>query len=80
MKEQKSEITNLDRGDIENTKVLVRSGKGRKDRIVYMDENTSKLIIKYLNGRKDDIPALFVNNKGKRITQRSYICHASIRK
>ncbi|MBU7045045.1 MAG: tyrosine-type recombinase/integrase [Theionarchaea archaeon] len=66
-----SEIVNLDRRDIEDLRVLVRSGKGKKDRIVYMDENTSNLIKKYLSERKDDIPALFVNNKGKRISQRS---------
>ena len=66
-----SEIVNLDRGDIEDLRVLVRSGKGKKDRIVYMDENTSFLIKKYLSGRKDDITALFVSNTGKRISQRS---------
>ena len=66
-----SEIVKLDRNDIEGTRVLVRSGKGKKDRVAYIDQVTSELISAYLRKRKDNIPALFVNNREERISQRS---------
>lgn len=66
-----SELVNLDTDDIEGNMVRVHCGKGKKDRITYVDDGTVGLIEEYLNKRKDKNPALFVNRRGKRLTERS---------
>ncbi len=65
-----SELVHLDQGSIEGTVIRVKSGKGKKDRIAYVDEGTLTLIQEYLQGRKDENSALFVNRRGKRLTDR----------
>ena len=65
-----SELVSLNRDSIEGNTVRVRSGKGKKDRIVYVDDGTAEIINQYLNERKDDNPALFVNRRGSRLTDR----------
>ncbi|KYK38510.1 MAG: hypothetical protein AYK18_07120 [Theionarchaea archaeon DG-70] len=66
-----SELVNLDRESIEGNKIIVRSGKGKKDRIVLIDDGTSKLLKRYLEKRKDKDKALFVSNRGERLGTRS---------
>ena len=66
-----SELVNLNRDDIEGNMVRVHSGKGKKDRVTYVDDGTLELIEEYLNKRKDKNSALFVNMRGKRLTERS---------
>jgi len=55
------ELVNLDREDIdfENRECIVL-GKGNKQRKVYFDARTKIHLQKYLSGRKDNNPALFV--------------------
>ena len=66
-----SELVHLDKGDIEGNMVRVNLGKGKKDRITYVDDGTLELIKEYLNERPDKNPSLFVNRRGKRLTERS---------
>lgn len=55
------ELVKLDRSDIDfaNRECIVL-GKGNKQRKVYFDARTKIHLQRYLNGRKDDNPALFV--------------------
>jgi len=66
-----SELVNLNLNDIEGNKITVRSGKGRKDRLVYCDDGTIQIIEKYLKKRKNDAHVLFVNRSGQRISSRT---------
>lgn len=63
-----SEMTELNRDmvDIEQLECVVH-GKGNKERTVFLDAVTGMLIGEYLETRKDDDPALFVNRYGQRI-------------
>jgi integrase/recombinase XerD len=65
-----SELVALDMDSIEEHRIQVRSGKGKKDRVVYVDEGTLVLLKDYLQDRGDDSPALFVNRRGTRLTDR----------
>ena len=66
-----SELVNLDKDDVEGNMVRVHSGKGKKDRVTYIDDGTVELLKEYLNERKDRNAALFVNKRRKRLTERS---------
>ena len=63
-----SEVTELNR-DAVNLEALecVVHGKGNKERTVYLDDVAGMLLQQYLNERKDDVPALFVNRLGDRL-------------
>ena len=63
-----SEMTGLDREavDLEHRECVVR-GKGNKERRVYFDTVTAMLLRRYLDGRKDDGPALFTGFRGERL-------------
>lgn len=65
-----SELIQLDRDSIEGNSIRVLSGKGKKERVVYVDNGTLSLLESYLSERKDDDPALFVNQRGTRLTDR----------
>ncbi|MBU7027518.1 MAG: tyrosine-type recombinase/integrase [Theionarchaea archaeon] len=65
-----SELVGLNRDTIEENVIRVRSGKGKKDRVVFIDDGTLELIGEYLNERADENPALFVNRRGTRLTDR----------
>ncbi len=65
-----SELVNLNRESIEEKRIHVESGKGKKDRVVYIDGGTLELVKGYLSERKDQNPALFVNRRGKRLSDR----------
>ncbi|RLF93081.1 recombinase XerC [Thermococci archaeon] len=66
-----SELCNLNIKDIEEDKIFVHLGKGAKDRVVFIDENTRKLVNKYIKTRKKNGEALIINKDGERISQRS---------
>ncbi len=51
------EDINQARGDI-----LIRQGKGRKPRTVYIGKQSKKALRKYLTHRTDNCPALWVTN------------------
>lgn len=65
-----SELVALDIDDIEGSMIQVKAGKGKKDRIVYIDDGTLELLRKYAQKRKDTNNALFINRRGKRLTAR----------
>ena len=65
-----SELMMLNRDSIEGNSIRVKSGKGKKDRVVYVDSGTVDIIEEYLHERKDENEALFVNRRGKRLTDR----------
>lgn len=62
------EVCRLNRWDIDfqNLEVTVL-GKGNKERTVYIDAVTAMQIKKYLDERKDNCEALFINHRGTRL-------------
>lgn len=55
------ELIQLNREDINfHERECVVFGKGRSERVVYFDARTKIHLLNYLNGRKDNNPALFV--------------------
>ena len=64
------ELTNLDIGDVNmrNRTLLVRNGKGGKDRIVYISDVAAEHLERYLSTRKDSSVELFRTQKGGRYT------------
>ncbi len=72
---RKSELLNLswDDLDLEKSTLIVRSGKGDKDRIIPIHPKVLKLLDQYLMLRlplKDR--ALFIGNRGKKLTKGSF--------
>lgn len=65
-----SELVQLNKDSIEENVIHVKSGKGKKDRVAFVDEGTITLINEYVEERTDDDPALFVNRRGTRLTDR----------
>lgn len=70
-----SELTSLDVVDLDMKESIVRvKGKGRKERIVPIGSKAMEALQNYLPERislKKKSPALFLNNRGGRLTQRS---------
>ena len=62
-----SELLSLNRRDIDQTGKIFIMGKGKKERFVYLTERAKSLIDTYLSLRKDNMPALFVPQKGRRM-------------
>lgn len=60
-----SELVNLNRGDInlKQGEFMVR-GKGGKDRPVFVSVGAAGWVEKYLDGRQDNVPALFISYSG----------------
>lgn len=64
-----SEACGLNRDSIDlQSKECTVLGKGNKERTVYIDDVTAMLIQRYLDGRKDDSPALFAGKGTERMT------------
>jgi integrase/recombinase XerD len=61
---------NIKNLDMENRKIKI-IGKGSKERIVYFSHIAKFCLIEYLNTRKDNNPALFLNKYGNRLGIRS---------
>lgn len=63
-----SEMCGLDKDAInfEEGECIVR-GKGNKERTVYLNNVALMHLKRYLDGRKDDLPALFVGQRGERL-------------
>lgn len=62
-----TELVSLDKRDIDFTRasVIVRHGKGDKERTVYISEKCMYWLKKYLNERKDDDPCLWYGKFGR---------------
>jgi len=65
-----AEFVALDLNDVDLTTgaVLIRSGKGRKPRNVFLGQTTRRALRAYLKLRQDDNPALWLADKGERLT------------
>lgn len=68
-----AELAHLDRADVdlEVLTVLVRQGKGNKDRMVPLNVVAGVAVIDYLAQREDEDPALFVSRLGRRISTKA---------
>ncbi|MEV5024788.1 tyrosine-type recombinase/integrase [Paenibacillus sp. LPE1-1-1.1] len=70
-----SELTSLDRSDIDLSErkgtLVIRSGKGNKERALPLNVEARRAIEKYLEQRQDNYPALFISNRQERISIRS---------
>lgn len=70
-----SELVALDKADIDigerKGELFVRNGKGNKARSIPLNKEARRAINKYLSERNDSIEALFISNRGKRISVRS---------
>lgn len=70
-----SELVNLNQYDVtisdRKGNLVVRSGKGNKERSIPLNPETRRSILKYLKERYDDDEALFLSTRGKRISVRS---------
>lgn len=62
-----SELLSLNRKDIDKSGRIFIMGKGKKERFVYLTERAKSLIDIYLRLRQDNLPALFVPQKGRRM-------------
>lgn len=60
-----SELVSLNKRDINNSGRIFITGKGRKQRFVYLTERAQTELSSYLNLREDNQQALFVPTKGK---------------
>lgn len=64
-----SELTGLNREDVNiNRLECIVHGKGNKERTVYLDTVAGNMLAEYLNTRKNNDAAMFVNRLGQRIT------------
>lgn len=61
-----SELTGMNRKDINGDKILV-TGKGNKQRIVYLDQVATEVVKEYLKTRRDLEEPLFINRYDRRI-------------
>jgi integrase/recombinase XerC/integrase/recombinase XerD len=70
-----SECAALDRSDINMSErkgtLIVRNGKGSKERKIPLHAEVRRAISKYLETRIDNNPALFISNRTRRISVRS---------
>jgi integrase/recombinase XerC/integrase/recombinase XerD len=70
-----SELVALDKDDVEISErkgvLKVRAGKGNKERVIPLQNEARRAISKYLEQRADDCEALFISNRGGRISVRS---------
>lgn len=55
-----SEVRNMDIGDVDGDEIIVK-GKGKKERIVYLNAKARVALELYLKSRQDDCQALFVS-------------------
>ena len=60
-----SELTSLNRDQIDKTGRIFIRGKGKKERFVYLTERAKAHIKNYVDTRDDDNPALFIPYRGR---------------
>ncbi len=64
-----SELVSLNKRDINDTGRIFVTGKGRKQRFVYLTDRAQQILQQYLELRKDTQEALFIPQKGKTMNQ-----------
>lgn len=62
-----SELTNLNRDQIDNSGKIFVMGKGKKERFVYLTERAKEHLKNYQETRKDSSPALFIPYRGANV-------------
>lgn len=65
---------NLEDVDLTTGAVMIRQGKGRKPRMVFLGRKTIRAIRGYLRYRKDNSPALWISTQGERMTYSALRC------
>jgi site-specific recombinase XerD len=65
---------NMEDVDMASGAVMIRQGKGRKPRMVFLGRKTIRAIRRYLRYRKDNHPALWVSIHGERMTYAALRC------
>jgi len=60
-----SEVCNLNRDQVDGSGRIFITGKGKKQRFVYMTPRAQEQLQRYLDTRKDDFPALFIPYAGR---------------
>ncbi len=66
-----AEFLALNREDVDpfTGSILIRSGKGRKPRSVYLGEKARQMLRRYIRERRDSSPALWISMAGTRLTE-----------
>ena len=64
-----SELCNLNRSQIDNTGRIFITGKGRKQRFVYLTPRAKQYLEAYLSTRQDNCPALFIPYAGRNVAK-----------
>ena len=64
-----SELCNLNRDQIDDTGRIFITGKGRKQRFVYLTPRAREHLERYLNTRQDGCPALFIPYAGRNVAK-----------
>jgi integrase/recombinase XerD len=64
-----SELCNLNRSQIDDTGRIFITGKGRKQRFVYLTPRSKQHLDAYLAARQDDCPALFIPYAGRNVAK-----------
>ncbi|TEU16082.1 MAG: hypothetical protein E3I25_05800 [Dehalococcoidia bacterium] len=64
-----SELCNLNRNQIDDTGRIFITGKGRKQRFVYLTPRAKQHLDAYLVTRQDDCPALFIPYAGRNVSK-----------
>lgn len=66
-----AEFLALNRKDVDpiTGMILIRSGKGRKPRNVYLGDKSRHILRRYVKERKDYNPALWISKSGDRLTE-----------
>ena len=64
-----SELCNLNRSQIDDTGRIFITGKGRKQRFVYLTPRAKQHLDTYLVTRQDDCPALFIPYAGRNVAK-----------
>lgn len=64
-----SELRNLLRGQVQDKTIIVRQGKGMRDRTVLMDERSKELLKRYDQSRVDKSSFLFTTRRGGQIAK-----------
>lgn len=65
---------NLEDVDLATGAVMIRQGKGRKPRMVFLGRKAIRAIRGYLRYRKDNSPALWISTQGERMTYAALRC------
>lgn len=69
-----SELVSIDQSDLELSERKGSStvvGKGNKERTIPLHAEARRAVLKYMEERTDQHPALFLSNRGKRISVRT---------